>query len=149
MRAAFTEEETKTVSELQVLYGFLSVSKTLNERVRVHATYQYHFLEGLVDSEEPYVFYEAGDTMTVYMSVNQTTVHSSLMSALDFDLLDNLKLLLELGYDISYDKPRTGFGVRFGMGNFSFQGGVLWPGVYLDEDIDIPVIPNLSFYFRF
>ena len=149
VRAAFTEEETKTVSDLQVLYSFLSLSKTLHERVRLHASYQFHFLEGMVDSEEPYVFYEAGDTTTVYMTVNQTTIHTSLMSALDFDLLDSLKFLFELGYDISYDRPRTGLGARFGMGNFNFQIGVMWPGVYLDEDIDIPVVPNFNLYFRF
>ena len=150
VREAFTDEDIDLSSELECYSFFLSISKKLHTRARVHAGYQYHYLEGFVDSDKPVNLSAEQDTVSIYLSLDQSADHHCLMMALDADLIDQLKFLLEFGYDISYDRGRGGVGFRLGLlQSFSLQLGILWPGVKLDEDIDIPVLPHFSMFWRF
>ena len=150
VKEAFTDEEVDLCSGLEYYYFFFSVSKKLRSRVRFHAGYQHRYLKGTIDSDEPVNLTSEDDTLSVYLSIDQTANHKSLMTALDVDIIDQLKFMLELGYDISYDRGRGGVGFRLGiLRSFNVQFGVLWPGIKLGEDIDIPVIPHFSFFWRF
>ncbi|MCK4235839.1 MAG: hypothetical protein KAX38_01890, partial [Candidatus Krumholzibacteria bacterium] len=150
IREAFTDEDVELSSRLEYYFFFLSVSKRLHPRVRLHAGYQHRYLEGTIDSDRPINLTSEGDTLALCLSLDQSANHKSLMTALDVDIIDHLKFMLEFGYDISYDRGRGGVGLRMGiLQSFSLQLGVLWPGIKLDEDIEIPVIPHFSFFWRF
>jgi hypothetical protein len=150
LEEAFTEEKIDLSSGLEHYYVFLSMSKRLGARMRFHVGYQYRYLQGSLSSDEAVELKSEGDTLAVYLSLDQTADHKCMMTALDVDLIDHLKVLLELGYDMSYRRGRGGAGVRIGLfQSFNIQAGILWPGLRLDEDIDIPVLPSLTMFWRF
>jgi hypothetical protein len=150
LEEAFTDEDIDLSSGLEHYYVFLSMSKRLNERVRFHVGYQYRYLQGNLSSEKAVELKSEGDTLAVHLSLDQTADHKCMMTALDVDLIDHLKVLLELGYDISYGRGRGGVGFRIGVfQSFNIQAGILWPGLQLDDDIEIPVLPSLTMFWRF
>jgi len=150
LEEAFTEEDMSISSGLDIFSWFISASKKVNNRLRFHAGFQYRRLEGNLSTDEPVEMGSNGETMGIEVSFKETASHRSLLFGADVDLFDHLKFMLELGNDLSYGKPRGGFGMRLGIGSsFAFQGGVLWPGLSLDDDIDVPVLPHLSFFWRF
>ncbi len=150
VKEAFADREMDLSSGLECYYFFLSVSKRLSPKLRFHAGYQYRYLDGHVTSEEPFDLVSEGDTLSIYLTLDQSAIHRSLMTGVDVDLIDHLKIILEFGYDISYDRGRGGAGVRLGiLQSFNLQFGALWPGMKLDEDIEIPVLPHVSMFWRF
>ncbi len=150
VRAGFSDREMDIESGLEVFSVFASVSKQLHEMARVHAGYQYRYLKGHVDSDRAFELTSQRDTVAVYLSLDQDASHHSIVSGLDVNPASRVKLLVELGYDISYGRGRGGAGIRINpVGGFNIQVGILWPGIDLDEDIEIPVIPQFSIFWRF
>jgi hypothetical protein len=92
---------------------------------------------------------EEGD-MGLDMSVRQSVQHNCLLSAIDLDIIEHIKIMVEAGYDFKRSRGRGGAALRLGvMRNFALQLGVIWPGLELDDEIDVPVLPHLSFFWRF
>ncbi|MBN2069988.1 MAG: hypothetical protein JW814_00920 [Candidatus Krumholzibacteriota bacterium] len=150
MEQAFTEEKMSISSGLDILSWFISASKKINDRLRFHAGFQYRRLEGHLKTDEPVDMGSDGDSMGIEVAFRETASHRSILFGADVDLFDHLKFMLELGSDLSYGRARGGAGVQVGVGgSFAFQAGVLWPGISLDEDIDIPVLPHISLFWRF
>ena len=150
IKEGFADTDMDMSSGLEIYYFFASMSKRLNERARVHAGYQYRYLTGYVSSDKPIELASDEDTVSVFLSVDQNTVHRSLLGAFDVDLVDRLKVILELGYDFSYEHARGGVGVRLALLNsFTLQVGALWPGIKIGEDFELPVLPNVSMLWRF
>ncbi len=150
VRESFSDDDMDLSSGLEYICFFASASKRLHERIRIHAGFQYRYLEGRLDSDSPFNLTVERDTASVFLSVDQRTDHRSIMGGLDLDALDHLKLILEFGYDLSYGRARAGAGFRLGiMESFSLTLGALLPGIELDEDIGIPVLPHLSILWRF
>lgn len=150
VREAFADKDMDLRSGLECYYLFLSVSKRVNSRTRLHAGYQYRYLEGFIDSDRPFDLSSERDTVSIYLSLDQSAEHRGVMAACDIDIIDRLKILLELGYDASYDKARGGAGMRLGLfQTFNLQLGILWPGIKLDDDIEVPVLPHFSMFWRF
>jgi len=150
VREGFADEDMDLSSGLEIYYFFASCSKELNDRLRLHLGYQYRYLYGYLSSDNPVTLYAEDDSVAVFLAVEQNAVHRCLMSALDFDLLDRFKMIFELGYDFSYGRGRGGFAVRLGLlDSFAFQLGFLWPGIKLEEDFELPVLPHFSVLWRF
>ena len=130
-------------------YLFASVSKQLHKRVRGHISYQYRYISGHFNSDDPITLTSGGDNFTVFASLDQSVYQRCIMAALDADATDRLKLMFELGYDGAYDKVRGGFGLRIAPTEyFAIQAGVLFPGIDLGDDFNLPVLPSLSFFWR-
>ncbi len=147
---AFADEDMSLDSGLDCLTFSASVSKRVSSRTRVHLSFQYYHLEGEVRTEEPFTLSTEEGDMGLEMSLDQSAHHSCLLGAVDFDLLEHLKLMVELGYDITREAGRGGAGFRLGfMRSFALQAGVIWPGLQLEDDIDVPVLPHFSFFWRF
>ncbi len=150
LEEAFTEEKMSLSSGLDIFCWFISASKQATDRLRFHAGFQYRRLDGYLETDEPVDMGSNGESMGIEVFFDETASHKSILFGMDFDILDHVKLMLELGNDLSYGKPRGGAGVRVGVGaSFAFQAGILWPGISLDDDIEIPVLPHLSFFWRF
>ncbi len=150
LKEAFTEEDMSISSGLDIFTWFLSASKKINDRLRLHAGFQCRRLDGNLKTDEPVDMGSNGESMGIEVSFKESASHKSILFGADVDLFDHLKFMIELGNDLSYGKPRGGAGVRLGVGrSFALQAGVLWPGISLDEDIDIPVLPHISFFWRF
>jgi len=150
VREGFADEDMDLSSDLEIYYFFASCSKEFTDRLRLHLGYQYRYLYGYLNSDNPVTLYAEDDSVAVFLAVEQNAVHRCLMSALDFDLLDRFKMILELGYDFSYGRGRGGFAVRLGLlDSFSFQLGFLWAGIKLEEDFELPVLPHFSMLWRF
>lgn len=147
---AFADEEMSLDSGLDCLTFSASASKRVYSRTRVHLSFQYYHLEGEVRTKEPFTLSTEEGDMGLEMSLDQSAHHSCLLGGFDFDLLDHLKLMVELGYDITRDAGRGAAGFRLGlMRSFAVQAGVIWPGLELEDDIDVPVLPHFSFFWRF
>ncbi|MBN2184513.1 MAG: hypothetical protein JW746_04220 [Candidatus Krumholzibacteriota bacterium] len=150
LKEAFTDEDMSVSSGLDILTWFISASKKVNDRLRLHAGFQFRRLEGNLSTDEPVEMGSDGEPMGIEVYFNESATHRSILFGADLDLFDSLKFMLELGNDLSYGKPRGGTGFRLGVGrSFALQAGILWPGIKLDEDIDIPVLPHFSFFWRF
>ncbi len=150
LKEAFTDEDMSVSSGLDILSWFISASKKVSDRLRLHAGFQCRRLEGNLKTDEPVDMGSDGETMGIEVHFKESATHNSVLFGADLDIFDHLKFMLELGNDLSYGKPRGGAGFRLGMGSsFALQAGILWPGIKLDEDIDIPVLPHFSFFWRF
>lgn len=148
---AFTEEDINIESGLDILCWFISASRKIGPAVRLHAGYQYRRLQGDLTTKDPIVMEDdEGESIGVDLEFTETAEQSCLMFGADADIFSHLKIMLELGYDFSYEQSRGGAGLRLGIGgSFALQAGVLWPGIELDEDIDYPVLPHFSLFWRF
>jgi hypothetical protein len=148
---AFTEESINLESGLDILCWFLSASRKIGPAVRLHAGYQYRRLQGNLTTKDPVVMDDDdGESIGVELDFEETAEQNCIMFGADADLFSHLKIMLELGYDFSYERSRGGAGLRLGLGGaFAIQAGVLWPGIKLDEDIDYPVLPHFSLFWRF
>jgi len=150
VREGFADEDMDLSSGLEIYYFFASCSKEFADKLRLHIGYQYRYLYGYLNSDNPVTLYAENDSIAVFLAVEQNAVHRCLMSALDFDLLDRFKMIFELGYDFSCERGRGGFAVRLGLlDSFAFQLGFLWPGIKLEEDFELPVLPHFSMLWRF
>ncbi|MBD3178868.1 MAG: hypothetical protein GF417_04290 [Candidatus Latescibacteria bacterium] len=148
--ALSTEEEFELDSGLDSWYLHISLSKQLYPGARIHLSYQYRYISGYFEADEPITLTSGDDELSAYTSLDQSVYHRSFMSALDADLGSSLKAILEMGYDISYQKFRGGFALRLAATRgFAIQGGVLWPGIDLGDDFEMPVVPNLAFFWRY
>ncbi|HSG27083.1 MAG TPA: hypothetical protein VLA34_01295, partial [Candidatus Krumholzibacterium sp.] len=147
---AFTEEETDIESGLDMLYFFVSASRRVGPVLRLHAGYQHRYFSGNLITRKPIEFEDDGETLGLELEFDQSASHDCMLFGADLDFLDHLKFMLELGYDFSYERARGGAGVRLGIGgSLALQAGIMWPGLELDEDIDIPVLPHFSLFWRF
>lgn len=147
---AFTEEDIDIESGLDILCWFLSASRKIGPAVRLHAGYQYRRLQGNLSTKSPVTMDDDDESIGVDLDFEETAEQSCLMFGADADIFSHLKIMLELGYDFSYERSRGGAGIRLGIGGaFALQAGVLWPGIKLDEDIDLPVLPHFSLFWRF
>lgn len=148
--ALSTEDDFDLDSGLDSWYLHASISKHLHKRVRVHLSYQYRYISGYFDSDEPITLTSGDDDLTVYASLDQSVYQRSFISAMDADLGSSAKVIVEVGYDTSYEKVRGGVALRLAATrHFAIQGGVLWPGIDLGDDFEMPVIPNLAFFWRY
>ena len=150
MEEVLEEEDISISSSLEVFAASVTVSKAVSGSLRLHIGYQYRHLDGYVDSDDTVWLEDSeGDSLGVDTDVEGEADHRSLVGAVDFDALDHLKLILEMGIDFTYGKFRGGAGIRAGIGtSFAFQAGVMWPGAEI-EDVDVPVIPHISLFWRF
>lgn len=147
---AFTDADIDVSAGLDVYALFFSVSVDLGSRIRAHAGYQHRWLDGEASSRDAFGIDAGDDSMTVDMSIRETATHQSVLAGVDADLLPGCKLMLEAGWDASQERFRGGAGIRFGFpGGFALQAGVLWPGLELDDDIEIPVLPTAELHVRF
>ena len=148
--ALSTEDDFDLDSGLESWYLHASISRQLHERVRVHLGYQYRYISGYFDSDEPITLTSGDDELTAFASLDQSVYQRSVISAMDADLGSSVKIMLEAGYDTSYEKFRGGIALRLAATrHFAIQGGVLWPGIDLGDDFEMPVIPNLAFFWRY
>ncbi len=144
------EKNIEFSSGLEVFAVNISLSKKILPQVRLHAGYQYKYVDGYSDSNGPITLDSDGDSITVDAGLNGHVHHRSFLGAVDFNPLDHVKLIAELGFDFTYKEFRGGAGVRFGvLRSFALQLGVVWPGLDLDEGIKTPVMPHLSLFWRF
>jgi len=150
VREGFADADLELSSGLEVYYFFVSMSKSFSSNFRVHAGYQYRYLSGYVDSDRPIELSSDEDTLSVSLSVEQSATHHCFVTGVDFDVLERLKIITELGYDFSYQRARGGLAMRLGiLHSFSFQAGFLWPGIKIGEDFELPVLPSFGFFWRF
>ncbi|MFO7916087.1 MAG: hypothetical protein R6U43_10415 [Candidatus Krumholzibacteriales bacterium] len=144
------EEELVLDSGLDSWYLHISLSRHLRDRIRVHLSYQYRYISGYFESDEPVTLTSGDEEVAVYASLDQSVYHRSVMAAIDADLGGSAKVLLEMGYDGSYEKFRGGFALRLAATRrLAVQAGVLWPGIDLGDDFEMPVIPNLALFWRY
>lgn len=137
-------------SGLDIFYWFISASRKVNQRMRIHAGYQLRHLRGNLETNRPVFMESDNDSMGIDIDFDETVTQRCLMFGADVDVLDHLKVMLELGRDFSWGRTRGGAGVRLGIGSaFAIQAGVLWPGIKLEEDIEVPVLPHFSMFWRF
>ena len=147
---ALDENNIDFSSGLEVFAANISLTKKILPKVRLHIGYQYKYVDGYSDSNEPITLDSAGDSVTVDAGINGHVHHRSFLGGVDFDPLDHVKLIAEFGIDFTYKEFRGGAGVRFGvMRSFALQLGVVWPGLDLDEGVKTPVMPHLSLFWRF
>ncbi len=147
--ALSTDGDMGVDAGLNSWYLFASVSKQLHKRIRGHISYQHRCISGHFDSDDPITLTSDGDDFTVFASLDQNVHQRCIMAALDADASDRLKLMLELGYDGAYEKVRGGFGLRIAATeHFAIQAGILFPGIDLGDDFNMPVLPSLSFFWR-
>ncbi len=147
---ALDENHIDMSSGLDVFAVNVSLTKKILPKARLHLGYQYKFVDGYSDSNEPITLDSEGDSVVVDAGVDGQVHYRAFLGGLDLDPLDHVKLLLELGFDFTYKEFRGGAGVRFGvMRSFALQLGVVWPGLDLDEGVKTPVMPHLSFFWRF
>ena len=137
-------------SGLEVYAVNISMTKKILPKVRLHTGFQYKYVEGYSDSNDPITLGSEGDSVTVEAAIKGHVHHRSFLGAVDFDPVDHVKLIAELGFDFTYKEFRGGAGVRFGvLRSFALQVGMVWPGVDLDEGVSTPVMPHLSLFWRF
>lgn len=147
---AFSEEEMDLSAGLDILYWFISASRSVGPRIRFHAGYQHRYLKGELRTEKPVELDTDDGSMKIDLEFEETASHSCLLFGADLDVFDHLKFMVELGHDFSYGKSRGGVAFRLGIGgSFALQAGMLWPGLDLDEDIDVPVLPHFTLFTRF
>lgn len=147
---ALDENSMDLSSGLEVFAANISLSKKILPKVRLHLGYQYKYVEGHSDSNEPIALDSEGDSVTVDAGIRGQMHHRSFLGAVDFDPLDHVKLIAELGFDFTYKEFRGGAGVRFGvLQSFALQLGVMWPGIDIDEGVKTAVMPHLSLFWRF
>jgi len=147
---AFSGEEMDLDSGFDVISWFVSASRRINSRLRAHAGYQLRHVRGDFETKSPVFMESEEDSMGIDADFDESVTQRCLIFGADFDLLDHFKLMLELGRDFTSGRARGGAGARLGIGgSFAIQAGVLWPGAELDEDIDIPVLPHFSMFWRF
>ncbi|MBN1884129.1 MAG: hypothetical protein JW876_01230 [Candidatus Krumholzibacteriota bacterium] len=146
----FTDARVDVGAGLDMYYGFVTASAEIGRRARAHLGYQHRYLDGDVESRRAFEIGTDVDTMQVGMSIRETATHRCALAGIDVDPLPGLKFLFEAGWDFSCGHARGGAGVRLGLpGNVALQAGVLWPGVSLDDDIDLPVLPTATIHVRF
>ncbi len=147
---AFSGEEMDLDSGLDVISWFVSASRRINGRLRAHAGYQLRHVRGDFETKSPVFMESEEDSMGIDADFDESVTQRCLVFGADFDLFDHFKLMFELGRDFTSGRARGGAGARLGIGgSFAIQAGVLWPGAELDEDIDIPVLPHFSMFWRF
>jgi hypothetical protein len=147
---ALDERGMDLSSGFEVLAANISLTKRILPMVRMHIGYQYKYVDGYSDSNGPITFESGGDSVTVDAGIKGRVHHRSMLAAVDFNPLDQIKLITELGFDFTYREFRGGAGLRFGIfRSFAFQLGVVWPGLDLDEGVKTPVMPHLSLFWRF
>jgi hypothetical protein len=147
---ALEEKGTDLSSGLSIFAASISVTKNILPMLRMHLGYQYKYVDGYSDSNEPITLDSDGDSLSVDAGVKGQAHHKSFLGAVDFDATDHLKLITELGFDFTYGEFRGGAGARFGLfSSFALQLGVVWPGLDLDEGVRLPVMPHLSLFWRF
>jgi hypothetical protein len=147
---ALEDKNADLSSGLEIMAANISLTKGILPGLRVHFGYQYKYVDGYSDSNEPLTLDSEGDSISVDAGVKGQADHRSFLGAVDLDASDHVKLIAELGFDLTYGEVRGGAGARFGLFNtFAVQLGVVWPGVDLDERVRIPVMPHLSLFWRF
>lgn len=147
---AFADEDMALDSGLEAVILSITASKKIGRRLRAHLSYQYYHLEGHVRTESPFTLSTDDGDMGLDLYLSQTAHHSCILSAIDLDLIEHIKLMVEAGYDFERSSGRGAAAFRFGiMRNFAIQAGIIWPGLELDEEIDVPVLPHFSFFWRF
>jgi hypothetical protein len=147
---ALDENNIDLSSGFEVFAANISLTKKILPKVRLHIGYQYKYAEGHSDSNEPVSLNSEGDSVTVDAGIRGQVHHRSFLGAVDFDPLEHVKLIAELGFDFTYKEFRGGAGVRFGvLQSFALQLGVMWPGIDIDEGIKTAVMPHLSLFWRF
>ena len=128
----------------------ISLTKKVLPKVRFHIGYQYKYVDGYSDSNEPVTLDSEGDSVAVDAGIRGQVHYRSFLGGVDFDPLDHVKLIAELGFDFTYGEFRGGAGIRFGvMRSFALQLGVVWPGLDIDEGVKMPVMPHVSLFWRF
>jgi hypothetical protein len=137
-------------SGFEVLAVNVSLTKKILPKVRLHLGYQYKFVDGYSDSNGPIALDSEGDSVVVDAKISGQIDYRAFLGGVDFDPLDHVKLIAELGFDFTYGEFRGGAGARFGvLSSFAIQLGVLWPGLDLEDGVETPVMPYLSMLWRF
>jgi hypothetical protein len=145
-----TEDELELDAGMDSWYLHISASKHLHENVRFHVSYQYRYISGHFDSDKPITLTSGDEELSVVASLDQSVYQRAFMSALDADISNRAKLILELGYDSSYERVRGGAAIRLAATErFAIQVGILWPGIDLGDDFELPVIPNFTLFWRY
>ncbi len=147
---ALDDNNADLTSGLEVFAANVTLTKKILPKVRLNLGYQYKYVEGYSDSNGPITLDSEGDLVIVDAELKGRLHHRSFLGAVDFDPLDHVKLIVELGFDFTYKEFRGGAGVRFGvLRSFALQLGVIWPGLEIDEGIKTDVMPHLSLFWRF
>ena len=147
---ALDEDGIDMSSGFEVFAINVSLSKKILPEVGLHIGYQYKYVDGYSDSNEPITLDSGGDSVVVDAGIKGQVHYRSFLGAVDFNPVDHVKLMAEIGFDFTYKEFRGGAGVRFGiLRSFALQLGVVWPGLDLDEGVKTPVMPHVSFFWRF
>lgn len=156
MAVDYVVEKSLDESGIDMSSGFevfavnVSLTKKVLPKVRLHLGYQYKLVDGYSDSNEPITLDSGGDSVVVDAEISGQVNYRAFLGGVDFDPLDHVKLIAELGFDFTYGEFRGGAGVRFGvLSSFALQLGVLWPGLDLEDGVQTPVMPYLSMLWRF
>ncbi len=150
VKQSLDENSIDMSSGLDVFAVNISLTKKILPKVRLHLGYQYKYVDGYSDSNEPITLDSDGDSVVVDAGLNGHVHYRAFLGGVDFDPLDHVKLIAELGFDFTYKEFRGGAGVRFGvMRSFALQLGVVWPGLDLDDGVKTAVMPHLSLFWRF
>jgi hypothetical protein len=145
-------EEDEDVSFIAEVWGYTlfgSLSKALGANdLHVHAGYQLKHIQGKAESEEPFeVGGEPGDSDILLEIDDEITAHN-VLAGISKIVGENLMLMGEAGYDLTYEEARFGGGLLFRFGSIYMQLGAQYPGIEI-EDFDFPVIPSFYVVGRF
>jgi len=156
MAVDYVVEQSLDESGIDMSSGFevfavnISLTKKILPKVRLHLGYQYKYVEGYSDSNESITLDSEGDSVVVDAEISGQVDYRAFLCGVDFDPLDHVKLIAELGFDFTYGEFRGGAGARLGvLSSFALQLGVLWPGLDLADGVTTPVMPHLSMFWRF
>ena len=119
-------------TDFNVISPFVSLSTKMGTNTDVHFAGRYSYISSDEDIDE----FESGS------STSGTTV----LAGIEHSMSHKTKLLLDVGYDFTFEGLRIGGGVLFGWTKFRLKLGV---GYYGPKDSDAFTIPVIGLWWRF